>query len=308
MKHFISIADLTKTEIISLLKHALVFKQEKSPQAVLKNKLLVSVYEKPSLRTRLSFEKAMYDLGGSSAYYNMQDIGIGVREEIKDVARVASSMCDVLCLRVYRHTDITEFAAHSQVPVINALSDYEHPCQALGDLLTIFERKAGGNAESLQSLKVSYIGDCRNNVTHSLALACALLGIHFTSAGPPGYEMDQEIFARAQMIAKKNNESVRHSTNPREAVAEADIVYTDTWVSMGCEQEKRKRLLNLQPYQVTKELMSYAKSDALFMHCMPAYRGNEVTEEVIDGQQSIMYQQAENRLHAQKALLAYLLA
>src|SRR3989338_2865126 len=215
MRHFLSILDLTKAEIITILQHALVLKKEKLLKPVLKNKLLVSIYEKPSLRTRLSFEKAMYDLGCSCTYYSMQDVGLGVREEVKDVARVASSMCDVMCLRVYRHTDIIEFAVYSHVPVINALSDFEHPCQALADVLTIFECKAEGDPEKFQSLKVSYIGDCDNNVAHSLALICSLLGIQFASVGPPDYQMDTEIFWRAEIIAKKNHGSICHYTDPK---------------------------------------------------------------------------------------------
>ncbi len=306
-KHFLSILDFTSKEIRSLLQSALVFKKEPNGE-LFARKLLVSLYEKQSLRTRLSFESAMNDLGGAHTYYSMQDIGLGVRESIKDVARVCSSMCDIVCLRVYSHTDIVEFASHSSIPVINALSDREHPCQALADILTILELHAGGDIEKLSSIKVAYLGDCNNNVTHSLALICGLLGIDFASASPKSYSMAQMVLKKARALARKNSSLMFQTNNPNRAVEGADIVYTDTWVSMGCESQRDSRVKALKPYRVTSSLMSRAKKTALFMHDMPAYRGFEVDADVIDGKQSVIYNQAENRLHAQKALLAYFLA
>lgn len=307
-KHFLSILDITDNELKHLLKQALTLKNQQLAGQQLAGKLLVTIFQKPSLRTRLSFEKAMNELGGQFTYYNMQDIGLGQRESIRDVAQVASRMCDVICARVFKHSDVVELAQHSHVPIINALSDLEHPCQALADMLTILEHKADKNIEKLHCLQVSYVGDCNNNVTHSLALACAMLGINFVCAGPLGYQMDNDILIKAHILADKNGSIIKQTNDPESAVQGADIVYTDTWVSMGCEAEKEERLKIFQPYQVIQELMKKAKPDALFMHDMPAYRGNEVASEVIDGPQSIIYQQAENRLHAQKALLVYLLA
>ncbi|MEK9165303.1 MAG: ornithine carbamoyltransferase [Patescibacteria group bacterium] len=306
-KHFLSILDLTADELKYILKQALMLKGQPSGRHQLADKLLVTIFQKPSLRTRLSFEKAMNELGGQFTYYNMQDIGLGEREPIFDVAQVASRMCDVICARVFKHKDVAELAQYSRVPVINALSDLEHPCQALADVLTILEHKADKNMDKLKGLQVSYVGDCNNNVTHSLALACAMLGINFVCAGPAGYQMNNDILIKAHILADKNGSIIKQTDDPESAAQGADIIYTDTWVSMGCEAEKEERLKIFQPYQVTQELMKKAKPDALFMHDMPAYRGNEVTSEVIDGHQSIIYQQAENRLHAQKALLVYLL-
>jgi ornithine carbamoyltransferase len=305
-KHFLSILDISADELKYILKQALVIKAKPHSQE-LAGKLLVTIFQKPSLRTRLSFEKAINDMGGQFSYYNMQDIGLGKREPVRDVAQVASRMCDVICARVFKHSDLSELALHSKVPVINALSDREHPCQALADVLTILEHKVGNDLAKLNGLKVSYVGDCDNNVTHSLALACAMLGIDFACAGPVGYQMNQDILIQAHILADKNHSKVKQVIDPEQAVQGADIVYTDTWVSMGCEAEKQERLKIFQSYQVTQEMTQKAKPNTLFMHDMPAYRGNEVATEVIDGPKSIIYNQAENRLHAQKALLVYLL-
>lgn len=306
-KHFLSILDFTSKEIFHLLQSALAFKKEPIEDRF-SRKLLVSLYEKQSLRTRLSFERAMSDLGGAYTYYSMQDVGLGVRESIKDVARVCSRMCDIVCLRVYSHADTVEFASHSSIPVINALSDREHPCQALADILTILELRAGGDIEKLSLLKVAYLGDCNNNVTHSLALICGMLGIDFVCAAPKSYTMAHMVLEKARALASVNSSLMFQTNNPNKAVEGADVVYTDTWVSMGCENERDMRVKALKPYRVTSSLMSRAKETALFMHDMPAYRGFEVDSDVIDGKQSVIYDQAENRLHAQKALLAYLLA
>ena len=306
-KHFLSIADLSAKQIQTVLdlgqkmKHEL--KDKEVNQSLLAKKTLVMIFEKPSLRTRLSFEIGMTQLGGHAIYLAPSDIGLGVREEISDVAKVTASMTDIIMARVFKHETVKKLAKYSSIPVINALSDLEHPCQILADLLTILEVK-----KTLAGLKIAFIGDGENNVTHSLALACGMLGIHFTVASPKGYEMNKDIAQKAKKLAGQTNVSIIETNDPEKAVRDADVVYTDTWVSMGDEKEKEKRIKVFSPYQVTDKLMKLAKKDAIFMHDLPAYRGNEMTKEVIDGPQSVVFQQAENRLHAQKALLVYLLS
>lgn len=305
-KDFLSIEDLNKKEVLEVLHMAQELKKtaknKGGSKPVLKNKTLVMMFEKPSLRTRLSFEIGMTQLGGHAIYLGPSDIGLGVRESVADIARVASQMGDLIMARVFKHNTVVELAKHSIVPVINGLSEMEHPCQTLADVLTIIENKG-----ACKGLKVAYIGDSENNVTHSLALVSGLLGIHFVTASPKGYWMKKEIVARAKKLAKKNGGSITEVLEPYVAVKGADVVYTDTWVSMGDEAQKTKRLKIFRPYQVTKSLMGLAKKEAIFMHDLPAYRGKEVTSEVIDGPQSVVFEQAENRLHAQKALMLYLL-
>ncbi len=305
-KDFLSITDLSKKEIIYLVDLAINLKEELISNGenipYLKNKTLTMIFEKPSLRTRVSFEVAMTQLGGHAINLSPADIGIGKRESIADVSKVISSMTDIIMARVFKHSLIEELAIHSSVPVINGLSDLEHPCQILADLLTIYEIK-----KNFDGLKIAYLGDSENNVTHSLALASAILGINFITASPSGYWTKKNISQTAKKFAKKNNCQIIETDDPIKAVKNADIIYTDTWISMGDESEKEKRLKIFPKYQVTSKIMSFAKKDAIFMHDMPAYRGQEVTAEVIDGKQSVIFQQAENRLHAQKALLVYLL-
>lgn len=305
-KDFLSITDLSKNEIIYLINLAINLKEELinngGNMSYLKNKTLTMIFEKPSLRTRVSFETAMTQLGGHAINLSQGDIGIGKRESISDIAKVVSSMTNVIMARVYKHTLVEELAKHSSVPVINGLSDLEHPCQILADLLTIYEIK-----KKFNGLKIVYLGDSENNVTHSLALASAILGINFVTASPERYWMKKNITQTAKKIAKKSNCQFTETYDPEVAVDKADIVYADTWISMGDEKEIKKRLKIFPKYQITSKLMSLAKKDAIFMHDMPAYRGNEVSPEVIDGKQSVVFQQAENRLHAQKALLIYLL-
>lgn len=298
-KDFLSISDLTKQEIISLINFSIGLKEEMIHNGgntqYLKNKTLTMIFEKPSLRTRVSFETAMNQLGGHAINLSPADIGIGKRESVSDIAKVVSSMTNIIMARVFKHSLVEELGKYSSVPVINGLSDLEHPCQILADLLTIFEIK-----KKFQGLKIAYLGDSGNNITHSLALASSILGMDFMTASPNGYWMNKS-------IVKKTGGQVIETDNPKIAVIGADIIYTDTWISMGDEKEKEKRLKIFPPYQVTNKLMNFAKKDAIFMHDLPAYRGNEVTTEVIDGKQSVVFQQAENRLHAQKALLIYLL-
>ncbi len=302
IKHFLSILDLSAQEIGEVLAEAKRLKQELKNQgrhlSRLDKKILVMIFEKPSLRTKLSFAVGMAQLGGQAVYLGPTDIGLGTRETVADIAKVASSMGDCLMARTFSHETVRELAAHSTVPVINGLSDLEHPCQILADFLTILEIKG-----RLKDLTLAYVGDGENNITHSLALGCGLLGINFKCASPRGFTMKEAVMAQAKELAAKSGAGISETDDPSQAVAGADIVYTDTWVSMGDENEKSERLQFFKPYQVDQLLMARAKPDAIFMHDLPAYRGNEVAAEVIDGPQSVVFPQAANRLHAQKALI-----
>lgn len=297
-KHdFLSIADLTADQLQKILSMAIQLKRQLKRTGkntpLLARKTLIMIFEKPSLRTHTSFAVAMVQLGGNALYLGPEQIGLGKRESVEHAAKVLSSMGDIIMARVFDHKTVVELAKYSSVPVINGLSDLEHPCQILADIMTMQEVKG-----RLKGLNVAYVGDGENNIPHSLALACKLLGMHFACASPKGYTMRPEIVRQAG--------AVKLTHDPKEAVTNADVVYTDTWISMGDEKEKSKRLKVFRPYQVNDKLMKLAKVDAIFMHDMPAYLGNEVTKEVFDGSQSVVYQQAENRLHAQKALLVYL--
>lgn len=305
-RDFLSVTDISAKEFIDILHIAASLKRtlrktgKNAP--ILKGKTLIHIYEKPSLRTHASFDIGMFQLGGHALYLGPEHIGLGVREPVEHAANVLSRMGDILMARVFSHNTVAELAKYSRVPVINGLSDMEHPCQILADMLTIQE-----HVGKLKGVKLAYVGDCENNVTHSLALAGAMLGMHIVACGPKGYEMNPSISAAAQALAKKSGGSVAEVRDPKAAVRDADVVYTDTWVSMGDEKEKAKRLKILRPYQVGASLMERAKPRAIFMHDMPAYLGNEVTNDVFDGPQSVAYDQAENRLHAQKGLLVFLL-
>ena len=305
-KDLLSITDLSKNEIISLINLSISLKEEMifngGNTQYLKNKTLTMIFEKPSLRTRVSFETAMTQLGGHAINLSPADIGIGKRESVSDVAKVVSSMTNAIMARVFEHSLVEELAKYSSVPVINGLSDLEHPCQILADLLTIYEIK-----HTFKGLKIVFFGDSENNVTHSLALASGILGMSFVTASPKEYWMKKNIVQMAQILAKKSGGKIIETDDPKKAAENADIIYTDTWISMGDEKEKGKRLNIFLPYRVTNKIMSLAKKDAIFMHDLPAYRGNEVSPEVIDGKQSVVFLQAENRLHSQKVLLVYLL-
>lgn len=306
MRHFLSITDLSAKETLDVFSSALKLKKELKltgkNKELLKNKTLAMIFEKPSLRTRISFEIGMTQLGGHAIYLGPSDIGLGKRESVSDIAVVTSRMADIIMARTFTHSSVEELARYSKVPVINALSDMEHPCQILADYLTVLEKK-----KKLTGLTIACVGDCENNVTHSLALGAAMLSMNFRCAGPEGYEMNSQISEKAREISGKNQVEMIESHNPEDAVREADVVITDTWVSMGDEAEKAERIERLKGYQVNPKLMRLAKKDAIFLHCLPAYRGNEVTAEVIDGPQSVVFDEAENRLHAQKALMLFLL-
>lgn len=307
MKHFLRITDFSAVEIIKVLSLSSqlkkTYKKTGRNRPVFKSQTLAMIFEKPSLRTRVSFETGMTQLGGHAIYLGPSDIQMGVRESVADIAGTLCRYVDIIMARVFKHQVLDELAEHATVPVINALSDLEHPCQIMADLLTIKEHK-----RVFKKLKLAFVGDGENNVTHSLCLASALLGMDFRVAHPKGFGMSQQVLKEAQLLAKKSGAKILETNNPDEAVENAEVVYTDTWVSMGDEKEKASRLKAFKNFQVTQKLMKLAKKDAVFMHDMPAYRGNEVAAEVIDGLQSIIFDQAENRLHAQKGIMVYLLS
>jgi ornithine carbamoyltransferase len=303
-RDLLSIADLSAGEIEHVLASASRLKQETHAgvqNLALAQKTLVMIFEKPSLRTRVSFETGMTQLGGHAIYLAPTDIGMGKREPVKDVGEVLSRMGDMLMARTASHATVEELACHSHVPVINGLSDREHPCQILADLLTIREQKG-----RLRGLRIAYFGDSENNITHSLALAAGLLGMHFVTCSPPGYWMNRSIATLARTCASESGGTITEMEDLAAAACDADVVYTDTWISMGDEMQRETRLRAFRPFQVTEQVMHHAKDDAIFMHDMPAYRGNEAASTVIDGPQSVIYQQAENRLHAQKAVMLFL--
>ncbi|MCA9372090.1 ornithine carbamoyltransferase [Candidatus Woesebacteria bacterium] len=306
IRHFLAIDDLSADEIMHVLELSKKMKDELKKSGtndhLLQDKTMLMIFEKPSLRTRISFEIGMTQLGGHAIYLGPSDIGLGKREPASDVGKVGSSMADIIMARTFKHETIVELAGASTVPVINALSDKEHPCQILADLMTVWEYK-----KTLKGLKIAFVGDGNNNVTHSLAVASGLLGIDFSVAAPKQYWMAKEIVKKIQSLSAKTGMKLVETDKPEEAVQKADVVVTDTWVSMGAEKEKAERIQTLRPYQVTTALMSHAKHDAIFMHCLPAYRGNEMTAEVIDGPQSVAFPEAENRLHAQKGLIQFLM-
>ncbi len=302
--NLVSISDLRLEDIDELFE--LTDKMKASLQKgevdhCLAGKTLAMIFEKSSMRTRVSFEVAMTQMGGHAIYLTKHDINLGERESIKDVAKVLSRYVDCITIRTYAHETVVELADSSSVPVINALSDYTHPCQALTDLYTIKEKKG-----SLDNIKLVYVGD-GNNVARSLALLCAKLNVSYKVASPENYELSTEFLEDIQKIAESNNACIELLRDPKEAVEDADVIYTDTWVSMGKEKEAVTRRNHFKGFQVNDELMSHAKKDALVMHCLPAHRGEEITDDVIDGRHSIVYDQAENRLHVQKALLKLLI-
>jgi len=302
--HFLSILDIERQQAKRWLELAQRLKRrwragEVLP--VLQGYTLALLFEKPSLRTRVAFEVGMAQLGGHTVYLAPGDVQLGKRESVADVARNLSRWVQVIAARTFSHATVEELAAHASVPVINALSDREHPCQALADFLTLQEHKG-----RLEELQLAFVGD-GNNVCHSLLLLAATLGVHMQVASPPGYEPLPDIVAQAQERAAQSGARLRILHTPQEAVRDADAVYTDVWVSMGQEAEAEVRRQVFRPYQVNEELLRYAKPDAIVLHCLPARRGEEITDEVLDGPRSVVLDQAENRLHTQKALLLALL-
>jgi ornithine carbamoyltransferase len=304
-RHYLSVLDLRRDETLAVLERATELKQRwkttQKPETILFGSTLAGIYEKPSLRTRVTFESGMAQLGGTAVYLGPDDIHLGARESVADVARNLSHWVQIVMARTFRHSTVVELAAHSTIPVINGLSDLEHPCQALADILT-FQEHVG----ELKG-KLAYIGD-GNNVAHSLLLLCALVGIDIALATPTAYAPLPEVVEQARAVAQASGATITVGTDPRIAVEQADAVYTDVWTSMGQEAEVGARMPVFTPYQITAELLAASgKPNTLFMHCLPAHRGEEVTAEVLDGPQSVVLDQAENRLHAQKALILWLL-
>jgi ornithine carbamoyltransferase len=297
MKHFVNLADFSGGQLDAMLLRAIEDKAKYLAGVLpptLARKSLAMIFEKPSLRTRVSFETAMTHLGGSAVYLTQADIGLGTREPVKDVARVLGRMCDGIVARTFRHEVIVELAAHSAAPVINALSDYSHPCQAMADLMTMREHFG-----EIAGRKLAFVGD-GNNVARSLAVACAKLGLRFMLACPVGYELEESFLAELSGTVTVTNQ-------PAEAVAGADVVYTDTWVSMGQEAEKAARASDFAGFQIDEALMAKAPPSAVVMHCLPAYRGCEISEAVFEAHAEMIFSEACNRLHFQRTLLNMLM-
>ncbi len=303
--HYISAADLSRADTEALLLRAQTLKAEwhngGHTTFPLRGKTLALVFEKPSLRTRVAFEAGMTQLGGHGSYLSANDIDMGGRESVADVAHNLSRWVQAIAARVFSHATIEELARYATVPIINALSDREHPCQALADMLTLLEHRG-----KLDGLRLAYVGD-GNNVCHSLMLLGALLGMHIHVASPMDYRPSQDIRSYAERLAAEQGGSIQFSSSPTDAVTGADVLYTDVWTSMGQEHETARRRPVFQPYQINAALVAQAHPDALVMHCLPAHRGEEITADVLDGPQSVVFDQAENRMHVQKALILTLL-
>ena len=299
-KHLLSIADLTPQEIWGLIERAARFKRE--PVAtILTGKSVALLFEKPSLRTRVSFDVAVHQLGGHPIYLGREEVGLGVREPPADMARVLSRYVSALVVRTFAQSTLETLAQHASVPVINALSNDEHPCQALADLLTIYEKKG-----SLKDVNIVYIGD-GNNVAASLALAAASVGANFAIASPPGYHIPAPVIEKARARAQDNGGGLTLSESPQEVVIDADVIYTDVWISMGQEEETERRRKAFESYRVDEGLLAKAKAGAMFMHPLPAHPGEETSPGLLEHSQSVVFDQAENRLHMQKAILAEIL-
>jgi ornithine carbamoyltransferase len=299
MKHLLSVTD-AEDSIFEILEKAAEFKEDPIMGQPLKNKTLAMIFEKASTRTRVSFEVAMFHMGGSGLYLSADDLQLGRGEIIEDTARAMTRYVDGVMIRAKEHDDVLKFAEYSNVPVINGLTNKEHPCQALTDLLTIKEHKG------TYRVKLVFVGD-GNNVCNSLLLAAALVGMDMTAVCPAGYEPDAEIFEKAREYAQKSGSKIEITSDIQEGLEGADVVYTDVWVSMGDEAEASKREEDFKDYQVNTEFLKHAKDDAIVMHCLPAIRGQEITDEVINSPQSVIWDQAENRMHTQKAVLYNLL-
>ncbi|MEW5921317.1 MAG: ornithine carbamoyltransferase [Bacillota bacterium] len=303
-RHFLTLQDFTAEEITAILDLAGALKlkqQQKIPHPLLAGKTLGMIFEKPSTRTRVSFEVGMWQLGGHALFLSSQELQIGRGEPIRDTASVLSRYVDGIMIRAFAHSGVEEMARYATVPVINGLTDLYHPCQALADLLTIREKKG-----LLQGLRVAYLGD-GNNVAHSLMLGCTKLGIHISVGAPRGYWPQAEIRAKAEQNARFSGGSVTVTSDPAAAVEGADVLYTDVWASMGQEQEKIERKKIFAPYQLNGDKLAQAGPEAIVMHCLPACRGEEISADVLEGERSVVLDQAENRMHAQKALMAMLM-
>ncbi len=304
MKHLLSLHDWSTEDILYALDLAEKLKKEQKagiPHPLLAGKTLGMIFTKSSTRTRVSFEVGMYQLGGNALFLSSNDIQLGRGETIHDTAKVLSRFLDGIMIRTFKQEDVEDLAKYGSIPIINGLTDLLHPCQILADLLTVKEHCGG-----LAGKKMAYVGD-GNNITHSLLYGCAKVGMDIAVATPENYACDPEVVKNALADAEKTGAKITITTDPKEAVKDADAVYTDTWVSMGQEDQKAEKIKSFSPYQVNEELFSLAKKDAIFLHCLPAYRGYEVTDEVIDGPNSAVFDEAENRLHAQKAVMVMLM-
>ncbi|MGM8212394.1 ornithine carbamoyltransferase [Virgibacillus sp. W0430] len=303
-KHFLKLADFTKAELMDLIRYTIQLKNMQKmgePHPLLKGKTLAMIFEKSSTRTRVSFETGMYQLGGQALFLNKNDLQIGNGETIADTAKVLSRYVDGIMIRTYEHAIVEELAVNASIPIINGLTDDFHPCQVLADLVTIYEKK-----ESFDDLKLAFVGD-GNNMAQSLLMGCAIMGIDCTIASPDNSQVKQEIFSQVLEKAAVSGAKVEQTNDPVEAVANADIIYTDVWASMGWNGDLEERKKGFMKYQVNDALVTGAKDDYVFLHCLPAHREEEVASSIIDGDHSVVFDQAENRLHAQKAILASLL-
>jgi ornithine carbamoyltransferase len=299
-KDLISIADLTKHELNAILGLTAQFKNGEIQKKSLEGKSAAMIFEKPSTRTRVSFEVAIYELGGYPVVLKSNEIQLSRGESVADTARILSGYVDAVVIRANSHENVKELAANASIPVINALSDKEHPCQILADLFTILMNKG------FNGTKVVFVGDGDNNVTNSLVLACSILGMPVSVSSPIGYEIKNDVITLAKKLNAKCE--IELVSDPKKAVIDADVIYSDVWISMGAEKEKAKRLEDFKSYQINEQLLSnIGKDDYLVMHCLPAHRGEEITDGVIDGKNSVVWEQAENRLYAQKAVLSLLL-
>ena len=299
LNDFLWLGDLASDEVAEIVDKARAMKEGATPRAM-DGKVAALLFEKPSLRTRVSFEVGVKQMGGSCIYLSQSDVGLGTREPAEDVARILDRLVDVIVARVFSHRNLEILAEYSSAPVVNALSDLAHPCQAVGDLLTMSERKG-----DLSGLNIAYVGD-GNNIASSLAIACSSAGANFTIASPPKYKVPGISWEAAERRAAEKETKLRWTESPEEAVEGADIVYTDVWISMGDEEEADERRAIFESYRVGAGLMERADDGAVFMHDMPAHRGEEIEDDMLDHPQSIVFDQAENRLHAQKAILAEL--
>jgi len=301
-KDFLSISDWSSSDLVKLLELSAKMKSrpEKYKDSI-KGKSVALIFEKQSLRTHVTFDVGIHQLGGHSVYLTQSDINLGKRESIYDVSKNLERWMSAVVVRTYSHQVCVDMARYMKIPVINALTDFEHPCQAVGDFLTVIE-----HIDSLKKKKFAFIGD-GNNVCNSLMMLAAKLGMNFVAATPEGYEPEAEVVKVSKKTAKETHANIEGVHDPSEALKDADVIYTDVWVSMGQEAEKEKRLKDFQGYQVNKEMMKLAKKSAIFMHCLPAHRGEEVTDDVIDSKQSVVWDESENRLHSQKAIIYTLL-
>jgi len=300
-KHFLTLKDFTEEEILFLIEYALELKEKQQAgqsDHLLAGKTLGMIFEKSSTRTRVSFETGMFQFGGHAIFLSKDDIHLGKGETVADTAKVLSRFLDGIMIRTFEHSIVEELAANASIPIINGLTDDFHPCQVLADLVTVYEKKG-----SLAGNKLAFVGD-GHNMANSLLFGCAIMGIDCAVAVPKGYEVKADILQTAKQLAKQSGAVIEQTNEPKAAVENADIIYTDVWTSMGCEEEADDRLQAFSEFQVNEKLVGYAKEDYLFFHCLPAVRGQEMTADIIDGPHSVVFDQAENRLHAQKAILA----